>query len=153
MMTFRRRLPPFHQLLVVCMVAVFLLLITVDVSQCQYYPPYGSNTRPYGGFNPYGFRIGSGREFYDSNPYYHPSPLYYGQPLPSMGYEDPARIWEPTPEDAEAKRANPLPYIINPGVRRGTVNLGQLEAFANRGSQTRKSLLMPLLNIIGLNPS
>src|SRR5688572_16741665 len=49
MMTFRRRLPPLLQLLVVCMVAVFLLLITVDVCHCQYYPPYGSNTRPYGG--------------------------------------------------------------------------------------------------------
>ena len=80
-----------------------------------------------------------------------PRQRHYGQPIPSASIEDPADVWEMTPEDREAKKRNPLPYIINPAIRRGTQSLGHLEAHANRDSR-RKALLMPILNLV-LNPS
>lgn len=76
---------------------------------------------------------------------------HFGQPIPSSGYQDPAEVWEMTPEEKESKRQNPLPYIINPAIRRGTQSLGHLEAYANRDPR-RKAVLMPILNLI-LNPS
>lgn len=76
---------------------------------------------------------------------------HFGQPLPSSEFEDPANAWEMTSEERESKKQNPLPYFINPVIRRGTEKLGHAEAFANRDSR-RKALLMPILNLI-LNPS
>lgn len=76
---------------------------------------------------------------------------HYGQPIPSSTFEDPADVWDMTSEEKESKKENPLPYIINPAIRRGTQSLGHLEAHANRDAR-RKALMMPLLNLV-LNPS
>lgn len=85
-----------------------------------------------------------------SNDVYGPK-RHYGLPVPSSGFEDPADAWEMTQEEKESKRQNPLPYIINPAIRRGTQSLGNLEAHANRDAR-RKAILMPILNLV-LNPS
>lgn len=117
------------------------------------------NYQGYQEWSPYGFKsdyenpghlnlLGDGNYFY---PGPQPRPRF-GQPIPSYSFEDPAQVWEETPEERESKRQNPLPYIINPGIRRATSSLGQLEAFTEKGSPTRQQVLKPLLNLV-LNPS
>lgn len=94
----------------------------------------------------------SGNEGKSNGLYDYGAKMHYGQPVPSSsGYEDPADAWEMTDEERQSKKQNPLPYIINPLIRRGTQGLGHMEAHANRDAR-RKAVLMPILNLV-LNPS
>lgn len=124
------------------MIAVSILLIGEADSQYYIYNPNanaGSDSLPHpNSLSSY------------SNDAYGPK-RHFGLPIPSAGFEDPADAWEMTEDEKESKRQNPLPYIINPAIRRGTQSLGNLEAHANRDPR-RKAILMPVLNLV-LNPS
>ena len=124
--------------------------------QQHYDPVYRPRPDEYRDFSPVVSPVGF-KNYYNEHGYnnqlegMYPRPRF-GQPLPSLNYEDPAYVWEQTSEERESKRQNPLPYIINPGIRRATSSLGQLEAFSQKGSPAREQVLKPLLNLI-LNPS
>lgn len=58
-----------------------------------------------------------------------------------------------TPEEQASKRINPLPFLVNPGIRRGVQNLQHGEArYQRQPSRLSNQLLKPLLDIF-TNPS
>ena len=80
---------------------------------------------------------------------------HYGQPIgyggSGYGVGGPRGYWDLNGDERQSKRENPLPWIINPGIRRATSSLAHLEASYNRNPR-RKALLKPLLDLV-LNPS
>lgn len=102
-------------------------------------------------YSPYAFQSPYPSNGFENNFLGYAKPRF-GQPLPSHSYEDPTHQWGLTPEERESKRQNPLPYIINPLIRRSTSTLGHLEAFGEKGGPVRAQSLKPLLNLV-LNPS
>lgn len=126
------------------MIASILTLLLIRDADCQYYM-YNPNAASDNLSDPNSISRTYSNTLYAGK-------RHYGQPIPSSsGFEDPADAWEMTEEERESKRQNPLPYIINPAIRRGTQSLGNLEAHANRDPR-RKAILMPILNLV-LNPS
>ena len=63
----------------------------------------------------------------------------------------PRGYWDLNEDERQSKMANPLPWLINSGMRRATSSFNQLEASYNKNPQ-RKVLLKPLLDLV-LNPS
>lgn len=63
----------------------------------------------------------------------------------------PRGYWDLNEDEKQSKLQNPLPWLINSGMRRATSSWNHLEASYNK-NPTRKALLKPLLDLV-LNPS
>lgn len=63
----------------------------------------------------------------------------------------PRGYWDLESDERQSKLENPLPWLINSGMRRATSSFNHLEASYNKNPQ-RKVLLKPLLDLV-LNPS
>lgn len=76
---------------------------------------------------------------------------HFGQPLGNYGSDGDDFDQETTPEELQSKRINPLPHLVNPGIRRGVQNLQQIEARYQR-QPNQPQFLRPLLDLL-TNPS
>lgn len=74
---------------------------------------------------------------------------HFGQPGYDHTHDNFDR--ETTSDELISKRLNPIPHILNPGIRRGVTGLQHIEARYHRKPYPQRELLRPLLLLT--NPS
>lgn len=78
---------------------------------------------------------------------------HFGMPLPTNNMDDRIDDQELTPEEKESKRENPVPYFINPFIKRGTQRLLHHEAKYVQNPLKKSSILVRPLLRGALNPA